>query len=101
MRVTRQHAQGLTLEEIREFVAASGGLTLAGADREEIYGFVEGTWQARQYLALVQPAAAQHTEGGVAALGADKAAGPMQPGGFALHGRLSFAETPTFRPPVA
>ena len=30
--------------------------------------------------ALVQPAAAQHTEGGVAALGADKAAGPTQPG---------------------
>ena len=33
---------------MREFVAASGSLSFTGADREEIYGFVEGTWQARQ-----------------------------------------------------
>ena len=52
MRGTKQHAQHLPREQVREFVAASGGLTLAGADREEIYGFVEGTWQARQYLRL-------------------------------------------------
>ena len=37
---------------MREFVAASGSLSFTGADREEIYGFVEGTWQARQYLRL-------------------------------------------------
>ena len=48
MRVTRQHAQHLPLEEIREFVAASGSLSFTGADREEIYGLVEGTWQAQQ-----------------------------------------------------
>ena len=37
---------------MREFVAVSGSLSFTGADREEIYGFVEGTWQARQYLRL-------------------------------------------------
>ena len=37
---------------MREFVAASGSLSFTGADREEIYGFVEGTWQTRQYLRL-------------------------------------------------
>ena len=52
MRRTRQHAQHLTLEQMREFVAASGSLSFTGADREEIYGFVEGTWQTRQYLRL-------------------------------------------------
>ena len=48
MRVTMQHAQHLTLEQMREFVAASGSLSFTGADREEIYGFVEGTRQPRQ-----------------------------------------------------
>ena len=55
MRVTRQHAQGLKLEQMREFVAASGGLTFAGAERKEIYGLVEGTWQAQQWLPAYAP----------------------------------------------
>ena len=37
---------------MREFVASSGSLSFTGADREEIHGFVEGTWQARQYVRL-------------------------------------------------
>ena len=52
MRVTRQHAQHVTLEQMREFVASSGSLSFTGADGEEIHGFVEGTWQARQYVRL-------------------------------------------------
>ena len=36
-----QHAQRLTLEQMREFVASSSSLTFTGADRKEIYGLVE------------------------------------------------------------
>ena len=37
MRVTRQHTQRLTLEQMGEFVASSGSLSFTGADRKEIY----------------------------------------------------------------
>ena len=45
LRVNASHhaaCSHLTLEQMRRFVAASGGLTLAAASREEIYGFAEG-----------------------------------------------------------
>ena len=47
-----QNAQSLTLEQMRRFVAASDGLSFAGASRAEIYGFVEGVLRRQRYLGL-------------------------------------------------
>ena len=47
-----QHAQRLTLEQMREFVASSSSLTFTGADRKEIYGLVERVWAAQHYRRL-------------------------------------------------
>ena len=48
MRITMQHAQRLTLVEMREFVASSGRLSFTGAERKQIYGLVERTLQAHE-----------------------------------------------------
>ena len=45
-----QHAERLTLAEMREFLAASNTLSFAGAGRRQIYGLVERTLRAQQYL---------------------------------------------------
>ena len=50
MQITMQNAHRLTLEEMRRFLAASGRLSFRIASREEIYGFVERSLQAQQYL---------------------------------------------------
>ena len=47
-------AQRLTLAEMREFVASSSSLTFTGAERKEIYGLVERTLQAHEYLRLAK-----------------------------------------------
>ena len=47
-----EHAQRLTLVEMREFVASSGRLSFTGADRKQIYRLVERTLQAHEYLRL-------------------------------------------------
>ncbi len=47
MRITMQHAQRLTLGEMREFVASSGRLSFTGAERKQIYGLVERTLRAQ------------------------------------------------------
>ena len=47
-----EHAQRLTLAEMREFVASSGSLSFTGAERKEIHGLVERTLQAHEYLRL-------------------------------------------------
>ena len=47
-----QHAQRLTLEQMREFVASSSSLSFTGADRKEIYGLVERVWAAQHYRRL-------------------------------------------------
>ena len=47
-----QNAQRLTLDEMREFVAASSSLRFGGTRREEIYGFVERSLQAQRYVRL-------------------------------------------------
>ena len=52
MQVTMEHAQRLTLVEMREFVASSGRLSFTGADRKQIYRLVERTLQAHEYLRL-------------------------------------------------
>ena len=39
---------------MREFVASSSSLTFTGADRKEIYGLVERTLQAHEYLRLAK-----------------------------------------------
>ena len=49
-----EHAQRLTLVEMREFVASSGSLSFTGAGRKEIYGLVECTLQAHEYLRLAK-----------------------------------------------
>ena len=54
MQVTMQHAERLTLAERREFLAASNTLSFAGAGRRQIYGLVEHTWRAQQYLGLAK-----------------------------------------------
>lgn len=43
-----RNAQRLRLEQMREFVAAGGGLAFSSADRAEIHGLVEGVLRARQ-----------------------------------------------------
>ena len=48
-----EHAQRLTLAEMREFVASSSSLTFTGAERKEIYGLVERTLQAHEYHPLL------------------------------------------------
>ena len=47
-----QHAERLTLAEMREFLAASNTLSFAGAGRRQMYGLVERTLRAQQYLRL-------------------------------------------------
>ena len=50
MRITMEHAQRLTLTEMREFVASSGSLSFTSAERKQIYGLVERT--SHEYLRL-------------------------------------------------
>ena len=38
------------LTEMREFVASRGSLSFTGAERKQIYGLVERTVQAHEYL---------------------------------------------------
>ncbi len=54
MQVTMQHAERLTLAEMREFLAASNTLSFAGAGRRQIYGLIEHTLRAQQYLGLAK-----------------------------------------------
>ncbi len=52
MQVTMQHAERLTLAEMREFLVASNSLSFAGTGRKQIYGLVEGVLRAQKYLGL-------------------------------------------------
>ena len=52
MQVTMQHAERLTLAEMREFLCASSTLSFAGTGRKQIYGLVEGVLHAQKYLGL-------------------------------------------------
>ena len=52
MQVTMQHAERLTLAEMREFLSASNNLSFAGTGRQQIYGLVEGVLRAQKYLEL-------------------------------------------------
>ncbi len=52
MQVTMQHAECLTLAEMREFLVASNTLSFAGTGRKQIYGLVEGVLRAQKYLGL-------------------------------------------------
>ena len=47
-----QHAERLTLAEMREFLSASNNLSFAGTGRKQIYGLVEGVLRAQKYLGL-------------------------------------------------
>ncbi len=48
MQITMQHAEHLTLAEMREFLGASSTLSFAAAGRKQINGLVERNWRARQ-----------------------------------------------------
>ena len=52
MQVTMQHADRLTLAEMREFLAASDTLSFAGAGRKQIYLLVKRVLRAQQYPGL-------------------------------------------------
>ena len=52
MQVTMQHAERLTLAEMREFLDASSNLSFVGAGRKHIYGLLEGGLRAQKYLEL-------------------------------------------------
>ena len=52
MQVTMQHAERLTLAEMREFLTTSETLSFAAAGRKQIYGLVEGVLRAQKYLGL-------------------------------------------------
>jgi len=47
-----QHAERLTLAEMREFLSASNNLSFAGSGRKQIYGLLERTLRAQNYLEL-------------------------------------------------
>ena len=47
-----QHAEHLTLAEMREFLIASSTLSFAAAGRKQIYGLVERVLRTQQYLRL-------------------------------------------------
>ena len=48
MQVTMQHAERLTLAEMREFLDASSNLSFVGAGRKQIYGLLEGALRAQK-----------------------------------------------------
>ena len=52
MQITMQHAERLTLAEMREFLVASNNLSFAGPGRKQIYGLVEGVLGSQKYLEL-------------------------------------------------
>ena len=54
MQVTMQHAERLTLAEMREFLSASNNLSFAGTGRKQIYGLVEGVLRAQKCLGLAK-----------------------------------------------
>jgi transposase InsO family protein len=49
VKVTRQRAETLTLEQIRQFLTASREVHLQALDREEIYSWAEATLRAQRY----------------------------------------------------
>lgn len=54
MQVTMQHAEHLTLAQMREFLAASSTVSFAGAGRRQIYSLIEHTLRAHKYLGLAK-----------------------------------------------
>ncbi len=49
-----QHAERLTLAEMREFLSASDTFSFAGAGQKRIYGLLEGVLRAQKYLGLTK-----------------------------------------------
>ena len=54
MQVTMQHAEHLTLAQIREFLCASSSLSFAGAARRQIYALLQRVLRTQKYLALTK-----------------------------------------------
>ena len=54
MQVTMQHAEYLTLAQMREFLSASSSLSFAGAGRRQIYALIERVLRTQKYLGLTK-----------------------------------------------
>ena len=54
MQVTMQHAEHLTLAQMREFLSASSSLSFAGAGRRQIYALIERVLRTQKYLGLTK-----------------------------------------------
>ena len=54
MQVTMQHAEHLTLAEMREFLDASNTLSFAGTGRKQIYALLERVLRTQKYLGLAK-----------------------------------------------
>ena len=48
-------SEATSLEQIRAFLAGSGGVHFAGQHRDEVYGWTEGTLVHHQYSVLGRP----------------------------------------------
>ena len=54
MQITMQHAEHLTLAQMREFLSASSSLSFAGAGRRQIYALIERVLRTQKYLGLTK-----------------------------------------------
>ena len=54
MQVTMQHADHLTLAEMREFLSASSTLSFAAAGRQQIYALLKRILRIPKYLILAK-----------------------------------------------
>jgi transposase InsO family protein len=53
--ISMDDSEATSLEQIRAFLAGSGGVRFAGQRREEVYGWVEQTLVRHQYVGLNRP----------------------------------------------
>jgi hypothetical protein len=53
--ISMDDSEATSLEQIRAFLAGSGGVHFAGQRREEVYGWTEGTLVQHQYSVLSRP----------------------------------------------
>ena len=54
MQITMQHAEHLTLAQMREFLSASSSLSFAAAGRRQIYALIERVLRTQKYLGLTK-----------------------------------------------
>jgi len=45
-----QNGEGLTAEQIKEFLKGSEGVNFAGQNKREVYGWIEGVLVAQEFM---------------------------------------------------